>query len=38
MVEIRRVFEANFCIYGVRTVWRQLGRDGITVARCRWLG
>jgi transposase InsO family protein len=34
MVEIRRVFEANFCVYGVRKVWRQLAREGITVARC----
>ena len=34
MVEIRRVFEANFCVYGVRKVWRQLGREGIAVARC----
>ena len=34
MVEIRRVFEANFCVYGVRKVWRQLAREGIDVARC----
>ena len=34
MVEIRRVFEANFHVYGVRKVWRQLGREGIVVARC----
>ena len=34
MVDIRRVFEANFCVYGVRKVWRQLGREGIGVARC----
>jgi hypothetical protein len=33
-VEIRRVFEANFQVYGVRKVWRQLGREGIVVARC----
>ena len=33
-VEIRRVFEANFHVYGVRKVWRQLGREGIAVARC----
>ncbi|KQO66585.1 transposase [Methylobacterium sp. Leaf89] len=39
MVEIRRVFEANFHVYGVRKVWRQLGREGIVVARCTvaWL-
>ena len=34
MVEIRRVFEENFGVYGVRKVWRQLGREGIHVARC----
>ncbi len=34
MIEIRRVFEANFCVYGVRKVWRQLGREGIDIARC----
>jgi putative transposase len=32
--EIRRVFEDNFGVYGVRKIWRQLGREGITVARC----
>jgi putative transposase len=32
--EIRRVFEANFRVYGVRKVWRQLAREGIAVARC----
>ena len=31
---IRRVWEENFRAYGVRKVWRQLGRDGISVARC----
>ncbi len=34
MIEIRRVFEANFHVYGVGKVWRQLGREGIVVARC----
>jgi putative transposase len=33
-VEIRRVVEENFRVYGVREVWRQLGREGIVVARC----
>jgi putative transposase len=33
-VEIRRVFDENFRVYGVRKVWRQLGREGIAVARC----
>jgi putative transposase len=32
--QIRRVFEANFRVYGVRKVWRQLAREGIAVARC----
>lgn len=32
--EIRRVWEANFQVYGVRKVWRQLGREGFEVARC----
>ena len=34
MIEIRRVYEENFCVYGVRKVWRQLGRERIGVARC----
>ena len=38
MVEIRRVFEENFHVYGVRKVWRQLGREGVVVAVARWLG
>jgi putative transposase len=33
-IEIRRVYEANFQVYGVRKVWRQLLREGIAVARC----
>ena len=32
--DIRRVFEENFQVYGVRKVWRQLQREGIQVARC----
>jgi putative transposase len=32
--EIRRVWEENFEVYGVRKVWRQLNREGIAVARC----
>ncbi len=31
---IRRVFAANFGVYGVRKVWRQMQREGIEVARC----
>ena len=33
-VEVRRVFEENFRVYGVRKVWRQLQREGFDVARC----
>ncbi len=32
--EIRRVWEENFAVYGVRKVWRQLNREGVAVARC----
>ncbi|MER9594113.1 IS3 family transposase [Mesorhizobium sp. M0244] len=32
--EVRRVFEANFRVYGVRKIWRQLQREGFDVARC----
>jgi transposase InsO family protein len=32
--QIRRVWEENFQVYGVRKVWRQLKREGIEVARC----
>jgi putative transposase len=32
--EVRRVFEENYCVYGVRKVWRQLRREGFDVARC----
>jgi len=32
--EIQRVWTENFGVYGVRKVWRQLGREGIRVARC----
>ena len=37
-VEIRRVFEENFRVYGVRKVWRQLQREGVDIARCTWSG
>src|SRR6476646_10309153 len=33
-VEIGRVYDENFRVYGVRKVWRQLDREGIAVARC----
>lgn len=32
--DIRRVFDENLGVYGVRKVWRQLGREGKEVARC----
>ena len=31
--DVRRVFEENFGVYGVRKVWRQLEREGFDVAR-----
>ena len=33
-LDIQRVWESNFRVYGVRKVWRQLLREGIGVARC----
>ena len=33
-VEVRRVFDENFRVYGARKVWRQLRREGFAVARC----
>jgi hypothetical protein len=32
--EIRRVFDANFGVYGADKVWAQLNREGQPVARC----
>jgi len=32
--EIGRVWKANYEVYGVRKVWRQLNREGIAVAKC----
>lgn len=32
--EIERVWRENFAVYGARKVWRQLRREGFTVARC----
>jgi putative transposase len=32
--EIMRVYEANQSVYGPRKVWRELRRQGFTVARC----
>jgi putative transposase len=33
-VEVRRVWDANLSVYGVRKVWKQLKREGFEVARC----
>lgn len=33
-VEVRRIWDANHQVYGVRKVWKQLQREQITVARC----
>jgi transposase InsO family protein len=33
-LEIQRIWDDNFCVYGVRKVWRQLKREGFDVARC----
>jgi transposase InsO family protein len=33
-VEITRIHAEHFGVYGARKVWRQLHREGITVARC----
>ncbi len=32
--EIQRVWHANMQVYGADKVWRQLNREGVTVARC----
>jgi len=32
--EVKRVFDSNFGVYGVRKVWWQLLREGFRVARC----
>lgn len=32
---IRRIWTEHFQVYGPRKVWRQMGRDGLRVARCR---
>ncbi len=32
--EVRRVFEDNWSVYGVRKIWHQLRREGFDVARC----
>ena len=37
-VDIQRVVDDNYGLYGVRKVWRQLNREGIAVARCTTAG
>jgi putative transposase len=32
--QIQRVWHANLQVYGADKVWRQLNREGVTVARC----
>ena len=32
--QIERVWQANFQVYGADKVWKQLGREGMPVARC----
>ena len=33
-IQVQRVFAENFGVYGARKVWRQLHREGFSVARC----
>ncbi len=33
-VEVRRVYDANFKVYGVRKVWRKMQRESFDIARC----
>jgi hypothetical protein len=33
-IELRRVFDENFQVYGIRKVWRQMKREGFYIARC----
>jgi transposase InsO family protein len=33
-IEISRVFNDNWRVYGIRKIWRQLQREGYDVARC----
>ena len=34
LTQVRRIHVENYGVYGVRKVWRQLNREGHTVARC----
>ena len=33
-IDIQRVWDANYQVYGPRKVWQQLGREDVEVARC----
>ena len=35
MPQIQRVWQANMQVYGADKVWRQLGREGVSVAAAR---
>lgn len=32
--EIFRIWKENYCVYGVRKVWKQMLREGFSIARC----
>ncbi len=34
MPEVERVWQTNLQVYGADKVWKQLNREGISVARC----
>ena len=33
-MQIRRVWQENYQVYGARKIWRQMLREGLAVARC----
>jgi putative transposase len=33
-IELQRVFDENYGVYGAEKLWRALNREGITIARC----
>lgn len=35
--EVRRVFDANFKVYGVGKVWRQMQREGFDIEGIAWM-
>jgi transposase InsO family protein len=34
LAQVQRVYDQNLRVYGADKVWRQLRREGTTVARC----